>query len=122
MQTTGKLLLIPILLLFSAGAIGQTAMNGHAGGVHASPITTSAVVPAQLLGPASIFMSRLQKQGLVDHAFMRSANANLVESPGLCPGGTFSPEGCPTGLVCCDCVGLGHRCESLAECQFQCTE
>lgn len=130
MRSTGKQFLVPILLLFAIGATAQTTTNdGRAAVSQASPTAGSATAqPAQWNGPTALFMSRLQSNGLLDHAFMKTVKGdlNLTEVAGeplkFCSGFPGQPDGCTGGLVCCDCIFPHPACETVAQCQVDCTK
>lgn len=129
MKSTSKWFLVSLFLLFTMGAMAQTVTNGQATAVQANAPTVSAKAePAQVDGPAALFMLHSQSRGLRDRTLVAALNASLVPTHGLsalgpfCPGPEGQPDGvCTGGLVCCDCIG-NARCITPALCKRECIE
>lgn len=129
MKCTNKWLLVSLFLLFTMGAMAQTAANGQATAVQANaPTVSAAAEPGYLDGPAVLFMIHSQSRGLLDPTLGTALSASLATThavsalPPFCPGRVGQPDGvCTGGLVCCDCIG-NARCTTATECKLECIE
>jgi hypothetical protein len=119
MQRVGKRFLVPILLFFSIGAVAQTqSTNDSAVTAQPIPATMPSSHDAQWNEPAALFMIHSQNKGLLDRAFMKRVNADLVLTHAVMACDPLA-NNCFSGLVCCDCTGI-PSCTSAAECSFIC--
>jgi len=129
MKSTNNWFLVSLFLLFTLGAVAQTATNSQARAVQVNePTASETAKPAKADGPASLFMLHLQSQGLRDRTLVASLKASLATAhvasglPEFCPGPEGQPDGvCTGGLVCCDCIG-NARCTTSTECKRECIE
>ena len=119
MRNAFKPFLVLILLLSAIGAVAQTvAPNGNPGTDQGNGTATAAiVVEARLNRPADLFMSHLQNDGLLDHAFMK-ATAKLAPTHAISTAAIVCRFDCADpGLACCSCTGF---CETQTQCAKDC--
>jgi len=119
MRNAFKLFLVLILLLSAIGAVAQTvATNGNPGTDQGNGTATTVIVAAVRVNePADPFLSRLQNDGLLDHAFMK-ATATLAPTHAVSTAVIACRFDCADpGLACCSCTGF---CETQAQCAKDC--
>jgi hypothetical protein len=117
-----KRFLVPILFLFSIGAVAQTpATNGGAVVDQRGQAATFAAADDAQLSESARFMSRSQHEGLLDHVFIKTVNANLFPAlavPTALQGCTIIPNSCSSGQICCQCFSPA-RCVPIRACECQ---